>query len=89
MHDFRRGIVRPPDKPSGLLLTFRLAGASFVAIGVAGEFAVHMEASGAKTKMRDGTEELVALADGELLTLNYKLSNCVRILRQRSSARQN
>lgn len=34
-HEWLRGIVRPPDRPSRWLLSWNLLGAGFVAIGVA------------------------------------------------------
>ena len=33
LHDFRRGIVHPPEKPSVLLLVLGLLGAGLVAVG--------------------------------------------------------
>ena len=37
LHDWRRGIIHPPEKPSIALLVFGLFGAGLVAIGVTGE----------------------------------------------------
>ena len=63
MHDFRRGVVHPPDRPSRWLLAFGLLGAGLVAIGVAGEFSVHMKAGRVETETRDATEKLVSIAE--------------------------
>jgi hypothetical protein len=38
LHDFRRGIVHPPERPNIILFALGLLGAALVAIGVAGEF---------------------------------------------------
>ena len=65
VRDFRRGIVRPPDRPSRLILAFGLLGAGFVAIGVAGEFFIHTKAGRVETEMRDATGSLVAIVNGK------------------------
>jgi hypothetical protein len=65
MHDFRRGIMRPPDRPSRLLLIFGLLGAGLVAVGVAGEFFIHTKAGRVETEMRDDTGKLVAIVNGK------------------------
>ena len=74
MHDFRRGIIRPPDKPSAWLLAFGLLGAGLVAIGVAGEFWIHIKAGRVETEMRDATGSLVAIADGKANAANERAS---------------
>lgn len=58
MTEWKRGIVRPPDKPSRSLFTWGLIGSILVALGVAGEFGVGIE---------------VALLNGELRTKNTEL----------------
>jgi hypothetical protein len=65
LHDFRRGIMHVPDRPSRLLLFFALLGAGLVAIGVAGEFFIHIKAGKVETEMRDATGSLVSIADGK------------------------
>jgi hypothetical protein len=61
---FSRGIIRPPDKPSLRLFVCGLLGAGLVAIGVAGEFCIHIKAGRVETEMRDVTGKLVAIANG-------------------------
>jgi hypothetical protein len=63
VHEFRRGIIHSPDKPRVFMLVLGLLGASLVAVGVAGEFVVHLMAGKVETKMRDTTDTLVALID--------------------------
>ena len=63
LRDFSRGIIHSPDKPSIRLLVFALTGAGLVAIGVAGEFFIHIKAGRVETDMRDITGHLVALAN--------------------------
>jgi hypothetical protein len=72
MHDFERGIMRPPDRPSRLLLALGLLGAGMVAIGVAGEFSVHIRAGRIETDMRDATVRLVGIAEGRASEANQK-----------------
>jgi hypothetical protein len=71
LHDFRRGIIHAPEAPSGWLFFFAFLGAGLVAIGVGGEFAIHIKAGRVETEMRDVTARLVALvnekANGALL----------------------
>jgi hypothetical protein len=64
LHDFRRGIIHAPDRPSRWLLVFALLGAGLVAIGVAGEFFIHIKAGRVETEMRNATGFLVAIANG-------------------------
>jgi hypothetical protein len=63
MHDFTRGVIHSPDRPSKWLLAFALLGAGLVAIGVAGEFGIHIKAGKVETEMRNVTARLVAIAD--------------------------
>jgi hypothetical protein len=65
LHDFSRGIVQPPEKPNVWLLVFALLGAGLVAIGVAGEFFIHIKAGRIETEMRDATGSLVALVEAK------------------------
>jgi hypothetical protein len=62
-HEWGRGIIRPPDRPSRWLLFWNFLGAGLVAIGVAGEFAIHLKAGKVETDMRDTTRQLVAIVD--------------------------
>jgi hypothetical protein len=72
--DFEGGIVHPPDKPSVLPFTFGLLGAGLVALGVAGEFRVHVKAGKVETEIRDTTRELVALVDDRAQAANERAS---------------
>lgn len=69
-HAFNRGIIRPPDKPSIRLFGCGLLGASLVAIGVAGEFCIHIKAGVVEAKMREANRSLVAL-------VNARASNAI------------
>jgi len=62
-HEFRRGILLPPTRPSMVLLVFGLLGAGLVALGVAGEFGTHIKAGKVESDMRSTTFALVAIAD--------------------------
>lgn len=72
LHDFGRGIIHAPDRPSGWLLFCALLGAGLVAIGVAGEFFIHIKAGRVESEMRDVTARLVALADERAERANEK-----------------
>lgn len=56
LRDFRRGIVHPPEKPSILLFRLGLLGAGLVAIGVAGELYVDVQAGKVETEIREANE---------------------------------
>lgn len=60
-HDFMRGIIRPPDKPKIWLFIWGMMGAGLVAIGVSGEFWIHIRAGKIEAAMRDKNRSLVAL----------------------------
>jgi hypothetical protein len=60
---FNRGIIRPPDKPNVWLFVFGILGAGLVAIGVAGEFWIHVKAGKLEADMREANRQLVALVD--------------------------
>ena len=64
-HEFNRGIIRPPDKPSVSLLIRALIGAGLVAIGVAGEFSVHVKAGRVETDVRNIAGRLVGIANAK------------------------
>jgi hypothetical protein len=63
LHAFNRGIIRPPDRPSRWLFGFGLLGAGLVAIGVAGEFWLHIKAGKLESEMREANRQLVALVN--------------------------
>ena len=74
MLEFRRGVIRPPDKPSALLLFLGLLGAGLVAGGVAGEFWQHLKAGRVETEMRNATGSLVAIVNGKASEANGRAS---------------
>jgi hypothetical protein len=74
--EFSRGIIHSPGKPSLVVFGLGFLGAGMVAIGVAGEFRIHIKAGRIETDMRDATRKLVGLVEGEAARLtseNLKL----------------
>ena len=72
MKEWRRGIVRPPDKPSHSLFVLGLVGSVLVALGVAGEFGAGIEVASINGdlrtlsgRLRNKTGQLIALLDKE------------------------
>lgn len=65
IHDFRRGIVHPPEKPSVLLLVLGLLGAGLVAVGVAGELYIDVQAGKVETGIRKANEPRISLLTKE------------------------
>jgi hypothetical protein len=65
LHDFRRGIVQPPEKPSLLLLVLGLLGAGLVAVGVAGELYIDVQAGKVETDIRNANELRISLLTKE------------------------
>ena len=63
LHDWRRGIVRPPDRPSRFWLAMELAGVALVSVGVAGEFWVDVQAGALETRIRKANGDLVLLVE--------------------------
>jgi hypothetical protein len=63
LHAFNRGIILPQDRPSRWLFGFGLLGAGLVAIGVAGEFWIHIKAGKLESEMREANRQLVALVN--------------------------
>src|ERR1700686_826040 len=64
-HDFRRGIVHPPERPSTMLFVLGMLGAGLVAMGVAGELSVDVQAGKVETEIRKANELRVALLSKE------------------------
>src|ERR1700676_3772498 len=52
LHDWGRGFVHPPDRPSRKWFMIELFGVALVSIGVAGEFWVHVKAGALETQIR-------------------------------------
>src|SRR5271166_1013692 len=61
LHDWRRGIVHPPEKPSVALLIFGLLGAGLVAIGVTGELYIGAKIGAKETSIREANDQRASL----------------------------
>jgi hypothetical protein len=61
LHDWRRGIVHPPEKPSVALLVFGLFGAGLVAIGVGGELYIGAKIGAKETSIREANDSRASL----------------------------
>lgn len=68
--DFKRGTIHSPEKPSILIFGLGFLGAALVAIGVAGEFRVHVKSGKIETDMRNTTRHLVAIVEKEVADAN-------------------
>ena len=65
LHDFRRGIVHPPDKPNIWLFVLGLAATSLVTIGVAGEMYLGAKIGVVETGIREANDKLFLLLSKE------------------------
>jgi hypothetical protein len=65
LHDFKRGVVHPPERPNILLFALGLLGACLVAIGVAGEFRFEAKIESTETYIRKANEDLFLLLSKE------------------------
>src|ERR1700693_3174614 len=65
LHDFRRGIVHPPDKPNRLLFALGFFAAGLVALGVGGELYVESKIATVETSVRKGNDALFLLLSKE------------------------
>jgi hypothetical protein len=65
LHDFRRGIIHPPDKPNLALFVLGLVGAALVAIGVTGELYAESKIATFETCIRQGNDTLSLLLSKE------------------------
>lgn len=61
LHEFNRGIVRPPDRPNAWFFVAELLGVALVAIGVAGEMYGGAQLSDLETKIRAANDLRAAL----------------------------
>jgi hypothetical protein len=68
--DFRRGTIHSPGRPSILVFGFGFLGAALVAIGVAGEFRIHVKAGKIESDMRSKSRELVGIAQHDAAGAN-------------------
>jgi hypothetical protein len=65
LRDFKRGIVRPPDKPSWLLFALGFFGAALVSLGVGGELYAESKIATLETCIRKGNDALSLLLSKE------------------------
>jgi hypothetical protein len=65
LHDFKRGIVHPPDKPSWPLFALGFLGAALVALGVGGELYAESKIATLETCIRKGNDALSLLLSKE------------------------
>jgi hypothetical protein len=65
LHDFKRGIIHPPDKPSRLLFALGFLGAALVSLGVAGELYAESKIATLETCIRKGNDALSLLLSKE------------------------
>src|ERR1700733_12606842 len=70
--DFKHGTIHSPDRPSILIFGLGFLGAALVAIGVTGEFRIHVKAGKIESDMRSKSRELVGIADREAGNANRK-----------------
>lgn len=61
LHEFRRGVIIPPEKPSILLLALGLLGAGMVAFGISKELLVDAKIEGIETQIRGVNEQLFGI----------------------------
>src|ERR1700678_4426231 len=65
LRDFKRGIVRPPDKPSWLLFALGFFGAALVSLGVGVELYAESKIATLETCIRKGNDALSLLLSKE------------------------
>jgi len=98
LHDFRRGIVHPPDMPNRLLFVLGFVAAGLVALGVGGELYAESKISTLETCIRKGNDALFLLLSKEVQQLktdnleleakNLGLQTDLLNLRKESGARR-
>ncbi|MGA2355740.1 MAG: hypothetical protein ABSG02_14690 [Terriglobales bacterium] len=67
-HDFRRGFVHAPDKPSFKLLLFELFGVVLVTGGIMGELVVGMKVQHIEVQLAQANEDLINLVESTALS---------------------
>ncbi|MGA9508763.1 MAG: hypothetical protein WBV55_09070, partial [Candidatus Sulfotelmatobacter sp.] len=65
LHNFRRGVVHPPERPLTILFVLGLVGAGLVAAGVSGELWEESKISKVETCIRKGNDTLFLLLSKE------------------------
>jgi hypothetical protein len=68
--DWRRGIIRPPDRPSRKWLIVDIVGVGLVCLGLAGEFTVEVKAGEIAAQLRTANGQLIAVLDGKASALD-------------------
>lgn len=89
LHDFRRGIIHAPEKPSIWLLVIGLFGSSLVAIGVTGEFWEEAKIEGVETQIRSANDGLYLLLSKEAGALKGELAQAEAKAASAEKAQQN
>jgi hypothetical protein len=65
LNEWRRGIIRPPDRPSRRWFVLELFAVALVAVGVAGELFVDSKVGGIETQIRSANDHRVLLLQRE------------------------
>lgn len=65
LHQFKRGVIRPPDRPSRLLFVSGLLGAVLVALGVSGELYAGAKIEQLETRIRKANDDLYLILSKE------------------------
>jgi hypothetical protein len=65
LHDFRRGIIHPPERPNTTLFVLGLLGAGLVAAGVSGELWKESQIAKLETCIRKGNDALFLILSKE------------------------
>jgi hypothetical protein len=63
LHDWRRGIIKIPSRPSRAWLLIELIGVILVSIGVGGEFFIDVKVGNIDTQIRQSNSQLVTLLE--------------------------
>jgi hypothetical protein len=89
MHDWRRGNIRPPDKPSRKWLIIDIFGVALVCLGLAGEFTVEVRAGEIAADLRTDNGQLIAILDAKASAANERstvLENSTQSLKTEADA---
>jgi hypothetical protein len=74
LHEWQRGIARPPDRPSRIWFVLEIFGVALVSIGVAGEFAVDVRAGSLETQVRKANSDLVLFLEKRVAEVSTRQS---------------
>lgn len=86
LRDWRRGIIRPPDRPSSKKLWFEIAATLLVVAGIFGEAGASLELASINSQLRSITSELRAKSD-QLLALVTQVAGDAATNAQRAKDR--